>query len=186
MEKDFIEQAKREFEKIFKEFEEESAGLRTERATLELVDSILVDCYGTKTPLNQVAQISILEGKTYVVEPWDKSILKNIEKALAQADLGAQPNSDENVVRLTLPPLSEERRKMVFHHLKEKAEHFRQKARIVRDEIKEKIKKSFENKEISEDEKYQFLKKLDEAIGDFNKKVLQIIEDKEKEILGNQ
>ena len=183
MEKDFIKQAEEEFEKIFQFLKKDIGSLRTNRATVELVSPILVDVYGTKTPLGQLGQISVLEGRTFVIEPWDKNILKSVEKALSQADLGAEPVLDEGIIRLTLPPLGEERRKRVLRLLKEKMENARQKARLFRDSIREKIRSSYQEKEITEDEKYRFFEELDKKIAELNEKIQTLSQEKEKEIM---
>ena len=179
----FLLETEKEFEKIFQFLKNDLMTLRTNRATIEMVSPILVDAYGIKTPLKQLAQISVEEGRTFVIEPWDKNVLKNIEESLARADLGATPLSKGGVIRLTLPSLSEERRKALLRLLREKLENSRQKARTVRDRIKEQIVASFKEKEINEDEKYRLIEELNKKISELNKKIELLGEEKEKEIM---
>jgi len=169
----FLLETEEEFEKIFQFLKNDLMTLRTNRATIEMVSPILVDAYGIKTPLKQLAQISVEEGRTFVIEPWDKNVLKNIEESLARADLGATPLSKGGVIRLTLPSLSEERRKALLRLL----------ARTVRDRIKEQIVASFKEKEINEDEKYRLIEELNKKISELNKKIELLGEEKEKEIM---
>lgn len=129
----------------------ELASIRTGRASTALLEKITVDYYGTKTPLNQVATISVPEPQMIVVQPWDKSNIANVEKAISQADLGLSPSNDGNVIRVPFPPLNEERRRDLVKHVKKLAEDGRIAVRNIRRDANDKIKGKEKNHEISED-----------------------------------
>lgn len=183
MEKDFIQQAEEEFSKALEFLKQDIVSLRTNRATIEMLSPVFVDAYGIKTPLQQLAQISIEEGRTFVIQPWDANVVKDIEKALAEADLGGFPSVKGGIIRLTIPPLNQERREHTARLLKEKLENARQRARLARDHIKEEIRSSFEAKKIGEDEKYRLFEELDNKINELNQKIQTLGQEKEKEIM---
>ena len=106
-----IDETRRKMEKTIKNLKEELAHIRTSRASVALLEGIKVDCYGTKLPIPQVATVNVVEGKMLVIQPWDPGLLKEIEKAIQKSDLGINPTSDGKVIRLVIPPLTEERRK---------------------------------------------------------------------------
>lgn len=130
----------------------EFAGVRTGRASGGILEKLSVDYYGTKTPLNQMAGISVPEPQMLVVQPWDKSAFGAIEKAIMQSDLGLTPSSDGNVIRVPFPPLSEERRVDLVKHVKKLAEEGRVAIRNVRRDANDKVKQLEKNHEIAEDE----------------------------------
>ncbi|MCR4676720.1 MAG: ribosome recycling factor [Sphaerochaetaceae bacterium] len=157
--------------------------LRTGRASSALFDKIRVDYYGQETPLNQVASVSVPEARLVVIQPWDKSLLSAIEKAIQKSDLGLNPSNDGKLLRINFPPLTGDRRKELAKQAKTTAEASRVAIRNIRREGMDEIKKLQKNGEISEDEQAQAetdLQKLtDNYIGQINK----IADDKEKEIL---
>ncbi|MDD5172603.1 MAG: ribosome recycling factor [Patescibacteria group bacterium] len=172
-----------EFTKTIDFLKKDIQSVRTNRANPELINHILIEVYGTKTPLEQLATLSVPEPRTIVIQPWDKNIIKEIEKSLSKSDVGAPPMVNEGVIRLTLPPLNEERRKDLVKILHLKLESARKSLRAIRDSIKEEIVKSERSKEISEDDKYRLFEKLDKMAGDYQEEVKLIGERKEKEII---
>lgn len=157
--------------------------LRTGRASAALFDKIKVDYYGQETPLNQVASVSVPEARLVVIQPWDKSLLSAIEKAIQKSDLGLNPSNDGKLLRVNFPPLTGDRRKELAKQAKTTAETSRVAIRNIRRDGMDEIKKLQKNGEISEDEMSQAetdLQKLtDNYIGQINK----IADEKEKEIL---
>ncbi len=181
---DIIDQNKEKFEQEVKKFQESLTKIRTGRATPVLIENIMVEAYtGLRSPLKQLANINVAEARVLTVQPWDKSISKEIEKALANANLGASIKNEGALLRVIFPQLTEENRKNLVKVLKEKAEHARIALRLVRDSLKEKIKEMEENKEITEDDRYQLIEKLDKTTKEFNKKIEDITRAKEEEIM---
>jgi ribosome recycling factor len=132
--------------------ERDFAGIRTGRASTTLVERISVDYYGTPTPLNQLAGISVPDPHLIVIQPWDRSVLSTIEKAITKSDIGLVPNVDGTVVRLNVPPLTEERRKEMVKQVRKRAEEARVEVRHHRREAADQIKKALRDGEVSEDE----------------------------------
>ena len=177
--KSFDEKAK----KSVQSFSDNLKKLRTGRATANLLDSIMVDYYGTPTPLNQVASVSVPEARMIVVQPWDKTIVKNIEKAIQKAELGFNPISDGNVIRVTIPALTEETRHEIVKDAKNVAEQSRISIRNLRRDANEHAKKSLKNHEITEDQEKQLLDEIQKSTDNYIKEINTILEKKEKEIL---
>ncbi|MFA5051274.1 MAG: ribosome-recycling factor [Patescibacteria group bacterium] len=177
-----IESHKQEFENIVEFFKKDIQSIRTNRATPDLVSHVLVSVYGAKTPLEQLASVNVPEPRTIVIQPWDKSIIKEIEKALSSVDLGASPLSQEGIIRLVLPALSEETRNNLVKILKTKLEHAHQSLRKNRDLVREKIIKAERAKELSEDDKFSLLEDLDKFTVAKQEEMKLICERKEKEI----
>ncbi len=171
-----------DFQKIIESFKREIASLRTSRASSALVENILVEAYGTKMLLKQLANISVLDGKTIIIEPWDKNNLKHIEKAFQVSDLGLTPIVENDIIRISFPPLNEERRKELIKILHQKAESARIELRRIRDKIREEIFKKEKAKEISEDEKYRLFKELDEKTRKVDQQIKELADKKEQEI----
>jgi len=178
-----IENHKDDFNKALAVLEEELKTLRVGRANPLMVENILVEVYGTKTPLKQIASIAVPESRTILIQPWDKSIIKDIEKAITIANIGINPTNEGQQIRLTIPPLTEESRKELTKSVGEKSEKTRIIIRQIRDKVKEEIIKKEKNNEITEDDKYDLQKKLDEFVRDYNEKVKDLAERKEKEIM---
>ncbi len=158
-------------------------GVRTGRASAALLQGITVECYGTSTPLQQVASVAIPETRLMTIQPWDQSLLSAIEKAILKSDLGITPSSDGRVVRIAIPPLTEERRKELVRIVRRMAEEGRVAIRNVRRDGNEKLKALEKQKQISEDD----LKKGTESVQKLTDKYIKEIEaaltNKEKEIL---
>jgi len=170
-------------EKIIEFFKEELAGLRTGRASVAIVENIMVDCYGSKTPLKQLAAISVTDSQGMVVQPWDKTVVKEIEKAISQSGKGLSVSVDGAIVRLAVPPMTEERRKEIVKVLKEKLEAARVAVRELRDKTREKINKLFKDKSVTEDDRYGLFEDIDKITGEYNEKIKKIQEEKEAEIM---
>ncbi|PIR93641.1 ribosome recycling factor [Candidatus Falkowbacteria bacterium CG10_big_fil_rev_8_21_14_0_10_39_11] len=179
----YIAQHQADVDKSIEHFKEDAASLRTGRANPALVENIQVESYGTMTPLKQVSSISVPESRVLVIEPWDKSILKAIEKAIGNANLGFQGVVDGTIVRITLPQMTEDNRTDLVKILKDKLEAAKVSVRSIREKIKEEIVKAEKNKELTEDDKFDFLKELDREIEVWNKKLDDFGDAKEKEIM---
>ena len=164
-------------------FRDELARLRTGRASLALVDGIMVEYYGTQTPLNQVASLSVPDPTTIMIAPWEPNVLADVEKALLKSNLGLTPNNDGKVIRLTIPALTEERRKSLVKVAHEDAEQSRNVIRQVRRDGNDAIKKLEKDKEISEDQMHDGLESIQKLTDTYVGKINEILERKEKEIM---
>lgn len=179
----YIQAKQVEFNKTIEFFKKDIASLRTGRANPGILDGVLVDAYGSKTPLVGVASISVPEARSIVIAPWDKSIIKDVERAIVAAELGLNPVNEGDKIRLVVPQLTEENRKELVKKLSEKMETGRISLRQTRDEIKAGIEAAFKNKEVSEDDKFRFIKELDEEIARQSDELKKIKEKKEEEIM---
>lgn len=179
---DILEKLKSELKKIEEFLKAELASLRIGRATPVLVENILVDCYGAKTPLKQIASISAPESRLLVIEPWDKNVLSAIEKAVLTSDLGLNPVVDKNLIRISIPPLTQERRDSLIKIAGTKLEDAKIQCRAKRDEAMKEIGVLFDSKKITEDEKFKMKEKSQQAIDETNKTLENLIKSKEKEI----
>jgi len=166
-----IEAAKREF-----------GELRSGRANPKMVEGIHVNYYGTPTLLKDISTISIPEAKLLVINPWDPNSVKDIEKAILQSDLGITPIIDGKIIRLIIPPLSEERRTELIKLVKKIAEEGKISLRTIRRDAKDKIKSLEKNKKISEDDKFKGEEELQKLTDKYTKEIDRILEDKEKEL----
>ena len=156
--------------------------MRGGRARADLVSEVKVECYGSGMSLEQLASISVPEPRLLIIEPWDKSILKNIEKAILVSDLGINPSNDGNVIRLVIPPLTEERRKGLAKITREWAEEVRISIRNLRREARVKIEGIEKRKEISEDEKKRAEKDIQNLTDDFVNQIDEMQERKAKQV----
>ena len=161
----------------------ELGSLRTGRASPGLVEHIRIDYYGTPTPINQIAGISIPEARMLTIQPWDKGILPNIEKAILKSELGLNPSSDGNAIRLVIPQLTEERRKDLVKLVRKRVEEGRIAIRNIRREALEKLRQMEKETEISEDEERRAQQKLQDLTDSFIEKVDQVGTNKETEVL---
>jgi ribosome recycling factor len=157
--------------------------IRTGRATPALLDGLTVDYYGSPMPINQVANISIPDARMIVIQPWEKSMLSPIEKAIQAAGLGLNPQSDGNMLRLPIPPLSEERRTELFKTCKKTGEENKVAIRNVRRDANEKLKKAEKDKEMTQDEEKKAIEEIQKLTDKFIKMVDDILMAKEKEIM---
>lgn len=183
MYKEAIEKKKPEFEKSIEHFKEELNQLRTGRASSALVEGLLVDYYGVKSPLKQVASVSIPEPRTIVISPWDKGNLVNIEAAIRESQLNLNPMNDGQVIRVNIPALNEERRKELVKILNQKAEDGKIAIRRIREEIWDEIQELEKSGKIGEDDKFIGKDKLQEVVDEYNEKIEEIRKKKEEEIM---
>ncbi len=179
----YIQEAESGFEQTLAHFAKDLKNLRTNRATAELVEDIRVEAYDQSMDLKGVASITIPDARTIQIEPWDKNLVKEIEKALTGSGLGITPKVAGTIIHLNLPPMSEENRKDLVKLINQKAEQTRISIRSVREEIREQIIKDEKAKTITEDEKYSYQEKLDEVVGKANKKVEELVAQKEKDVM---
>ncbi|XOB42505.1 MAG: ribosome-recycling factor [Candidatus Nealsonbacteria bacterium] len=181
--KDIIDKINPKLEKSIGFLEKELQKIRTERASPSLVENIEVDCFGQIFPLKQLATISIPKSREIVIQPWDKSYIEEIVKALDKnTSIGASPVVDKNIIRIHLPSLSEEFRKDLIHFTSEKQEIVKRTIRKWRDEAWREIQDAEKDGKISEDDKFKGKDKLQELIDEHNEKVEEMIENKKKEI----
>ena len=157
--------------------------IRAGRANPHILDKVLVDYYGTPSPINQVGNISVVEGRCLVIAPWDASMLKVIEKQLLAENLGITPVNDGKVIRLTFPALTEERRKELVKQIKKMAEDSKVAVRNIRRDAMDALKKMKNNKELSEDEHAICEKDVDKVISEAIDKIDKLCAEKEKDIL---
>ena len=157
--------------------------IRAGRANPHILDKVLVDYYGTPTPINQVGNLSVSEGRCLVISPWDASMLKVIEKQLIAENLGINPVNDGKVIRLVFPALTEERRKELVKQVKKMAEDSKVAVRNIRRDAMDALKKMKNNKELSEDEHASCEKEVDKTIAESIEKIEKLCADKEKDII---
>jgi len=180
--KEFIDRVKPEFEKTFKFLEGELAKIRTSRASPALVEDIEVNAFGSNFPIKQLGAISTPQTNQIVIQPWDVSYIEPIEKAISQSGLGMSCAVDKNVIRLNLPLLTEEYRLALGKTLNEKAEQARQVMRRQREDVWNKIQAAQKAKELSEDDKFRGKDELQKVVDEYNKKIKDLIDKKNKEI----
>jgi len=178
-----IDNHKKDFDKAVEHFISDLATLKTGRANPAILDLIKVESYGTFMPINQLASVAVPEPRSILIQPWDKSLVNNIDKAIRESDLGLSSINEGDKIRIVIPQMTEEARKEIVKSLHKKMEEARIAVRSVRDEIKEEILEAEKNKEFGEDEKYNLIEKLDKITGDYNNKIKEAGEKKEKEIM---
>ena len=164
-------------------YQAELAKLRTGRASLALIDGITIDYYGSQTPLNQVAALSVPDPTTIAIAPWEPKVLAEVEKAILRSNLGLTPNNDGKVVRLNIPALTEERRKQLAKVAHEVAETSRNEIRQIRRDGKDKIKTMEREKEISEDQMHDGHEQVQKLTDTYVEKINSILKKKEAEVM---
>lgn len=174
---------KTRMEKALSDLQHEMASIRTGRASLGILDHIRVDYYGTPTPLNQVANLHVPEPSLITIQPWDVSQIGPIEKAIRTSDLGLNPANDGKVIRLPIPPLTEERRKELVKKLHGSAEHHRVALRNIRRDANEAVKKLLKDKKVTEDDEKKALDEIQKLTDGYMGKIDTAAKTKEKEIL---
>lgn len=179
----YLEKSKNKFLTAVDHIKKDIGSIRTGRATPAILENITVEAYETKTPLNQLASITTPEPRMLMVQPWDKSIIKEIEKSIRLQNPALNPVNEGAVLRINLPPLTEENRKELVKILKGKIEQGKQQVRHVRDEVREEISEAEKNKQFSQDDKFRFQKELDDYSQTINDQIKKLSEDKEKEIM---
>ena len=179
----YIQLKQEEFNKAIDFFKKEISNIRTGRANPAMLDGVLVEAYGAKTSLNGLASVTVPEARSIIVAPWDKNVIKDIEKAIVSADLGVSVVNEGDKLRLTVPQLTEENRRDLVKKLNEKMEAARVTVRQAREEIKSDIENAYDSKEIVEDDKFRFIKELDDEAREKNNELKEIRDGKEKEVM---
>ncbi len=157
--------------------------VRTGRASLSILDPIRVDYYGTLTPLNQMASLSIPESRLITIQPWDSSVIKDVEKAILKSNLGLTPSNDGKLIRISIPPLTEERRKQLVKEVHKKGEEHKVAVRNIRRDSNDLLKSMQKDGEISEDDDYRAQEQVQKITDEYVKLIDNICKEKENEIL---
>jgi len=181
--RDVIQKTKARMDKAVEDLRRELSGVRSGRASISLLDHITVEYYGAPTPLNQVATLSVPEPTLITAQPWDLSLLSAIEQAIRSPDLGLNPGNDGKLIRIPIPPLTEERRKQLAKHVGKVLEDHRTAIRNIRRDENEVIKKMLKDKQVSEDEERKALDEVQKLTDQYTAKVEELAKKKEEEIL---
>jgi len=176
-------QLRTRMDKAVADFQTNLGSIRTGRASFHVLDRVKVDYYGTPTPLNQVGQITTPDANLIVITPWDASLIAEIEKSLRTSDLGFNPNNDGKIVRIPVPPMTEDRRKEVVKHLHRVLEDHRTAVRNIRRDGNDLIKKAAKDKKISEDEEKRSLDEIQKLTDEEIKKMEEMAKKKEAEVM---
>ena len=183
MANDVVDQVTTKMEASVDALKRDLVKIRTGRASLALLDGIRVDAYGSKLPVDQVGTMTIPESRMIVIQPWDPQMLAVVEKAILSSDLGLTPANDGKVIRLTIPQLTEERRKELVKQVKKTAEEFKVAVRNVRREANDVLKKMKKDKDISEDDMFRLQEEAQKVTDAFVKQIDEIAAGKEKEVM---
>lgn len=178
-----IKQMREQMEASVDAMRREFSGVRTGKATTTLLDMVRVDAYGSKMPLNQVATVNTPEPRMLIVQPWDKGLIAEVERGIQAADLGLNPSNDGNVIRVPIPPLSEERRKDMVRLLHKMAEEGRISVRHARQEANKEIKQRQQDNEISEDDARRQLDQVQEITDEYVSRIDDLMKAKEAEVM---
>ena len=178
-----LKTAENKMGKAIEALKSELSSIRSGRANPALVENVKVDYHGVPMPVNQVASISAPEARLIIIQPWERQILGNIEKAILKSDLGLNPNNDGNVIRLVIPQLTEERRSQLIKVVRRRVEDGRVAVRNVRRDAMEKLRKLKDNKEMSEDEQKRSMDRLQQITDNYIKNIDQLAKNKEAELL---
>ena len=178
-----IDDCKQEMEQTVGAFKRELARLRTSRATTALLDGIVVDYYGARTPLNQLASLSAPEPRLLVIQPFDRSVIGDIERAIFASDLGLTPVNDGKIIRIPIPDLTEERRRDLVKHVKKTAEEFRVSVRQHRHDAIDMLKELHKEKELTDDDLKKSQERIEHLTKEYVEKVDKILKTKEEEIM---
>jgi ribosome recycling factor len=181
--KEEIAQIRRRMEKAVEDLKKEFSTIRTGRASISILDNIQVDYYGVPTPINQAAQMGTPDPTMITVQPYDVSLVGPIEKAIRASDLGLNPSNDGRLIRIPIPPLTEERRKTLAKHVHKVLEDHRTAVRDIRRDGNDHFKKMLKDKEISEDDEKKSLEEIQKLTDDFVKKLEEVAKAKEAEIM---
>lgn len=183
MAKQVIASTKERMEKAVQALSRELATIRAGRANASLLDKVSVDYYGAPTPINQLAGVSVPEARLLVIQPYDKTILGEIEKAILKADLGLNPSNDGSIIRIAIPALTEERRKELVKQVKKEAEESKVAVRNIRRDANDDLKKLEKNNEITEDEQRGYSEDVQKLTDAHIQKIDEVAKDKEKDIM---
>lgn len=179
----FFDHLKEKFQKSIEAYKGELAAFRTGKATPAILDGVTINYYGQKTPLHQAASVSSPDARLLIVQPWDKTQLKEIESAIRNANLGLNPINDGHFIKVPIPSLTEERRKDIVKQIHQVAEKFRVSQRHIRREAIDEIKKAQKDKEITEDDEKKFSENVEKELKNFMKLLDEISAKKEKEVM---
>lgn len=180
---DIFGDAERRMQKAVESLKQDLSTIRTGRASSALVERISIDYYGAPTPINQLATISVPEARLLVIQPWDRKLLTDIEKAIQRSDLGINPNNDGQVIRLAIPPLNEERRREMVKAVHKKLDEHKVAIRNIRRDANDKLRDREKKKEISEDELKRSTERLQKLTDRFIDEMDKVAKTKELEIL---
>lgn len=183
MPKQIIANSKERMTKAIQAYTRELSSIRAGRASASLLDKITVDYYGAPTPVNQIASVSVPEARLLVIQPYDKTILGDIEKAIFKSDLGLNPNSDGSLIRIAIPPLTEERRKELVKVVRKESEEAKIAVRNIRRDANDDLKKMEKNGDITEDDLHGYSDDIQKQTDQFITKIDEITKSKEQEIL---
>ncbi len=178
-----LQSQKPHFEKAMDHFHHELSSVRTGRANPALLSTVMVESYGTKMPIAQVANITVTDAKTLTISPWDKGQIQEIEKGIMAANLGFTPSNDGNVVRINLPPLTEDRRKEMVKLVGQIAENAKVGIRKVREDVLKAVKREETEGNASKDDVAHAQKKVQEVVDEYNAQIKSIANDKEQELM---
>ncbi len=181
--KTIYQDTKERMDKSVQALEKDMGRVRTGRASLSILDPVKVDYYGTLTPLNQMASIAVPESRLITVQPWDISAIKEVEKGILKANLGLTPASDGKIIRISIPPLTEERRKEIAKKAHQTCEDFKVALRNIRRDSNDELKSLQKDGDISEDDNFKAQKQVQEITDEYIRKIDKIFAAKEKEIL---
>ncbi|MGD9249959.1 MAG: ribosome recycling factor [Desulfobacterales bacterium] len=180
---DIYQDTRESMDKTIASLQSELSRVRTGRANLSLLDGIRVDYYGTLTPLNQMASLSVPESRLITIQPWDATVIKEIEKAILKSDLGLTPSNDGKIIRIAIPPLTEERRKQLAKSVHKTCEEHKIAIRNLRRDANEMLKSLKKDGDISEDDAFKGQDQVQKITDEFVAQIDSIYKDKEKEIL---
>ncbi len=178
-----LKDCRERMDKALKGLEKDFAKLRTGRASTTLVEDISIDYYGTSTPLNQLASLSTPDSRTIAIQPWDRNAFADIEKAIIKSDLGLNPVNDGKLIRINIPPLTEERRKEMGKKAKKMAEDAKIVVRNIRRDENDDLKKKKNNKDLTEDEMHKGQEEVQKITDEYVEKIQETLDQKEKEIM---
>lgn len=181
--KEIFSEADSQFKSIKEDYLKQISKFRTGRASISVLDDISVDYYGTPTPLNQLATLSVPESNLIMIQPWDTNILNDVDKAIRNSNLDLNPISDGKVIKLPIPPLDEQRRMDIVKTLKKYSEERKTQIRNIRRDFRDKVKKMKDDKEISEDNEKKFYEQFQKIVDENIAEIDKITRDKEKHIL---
>lgn len=170
-------------DKAIESLKKDIAGIRTGRASLGIFEGITVDYYGTPTPINQVATMSVPESRLIIIQPWDPKMIAEIEKAILKSDLGLNPSNDGKIIRIAVPPLTEERRKQIIKQVHKRVEEAKIAVRNIRRDSNDEVKKLEKEKKMSEDDAKKTLEEIQKLTDSYIKRTDEINSHKEKELM---
>ncbi|MDD4902520.1 MAG: ribosome recycling factor [Patescibacteria group bacterium] len=179
----YLQAKKLEFQKAVEFFKKDIGSIRTGRANTAVLEGIQIEAYGAKTPLVGLANVAVADARSLIVSPWDRNILKDVEKAIIEAGLGLGVVNEGDKIRLTIPAMTEENRKELVKKLNEKTEQAKISVRQNREAIKTSIEKAEKDKAISEDDRFRFMEELEEEVKKINEELKGIRDKKEKDIM---